>query len=197
MRRLHALALALCAALLTLALTAPVHAAALQEALARFAADSYGETETAIGEVAQSGDPRSAEIIQALADGRLLYGPGRRTYIKDKSAALFDAATGESAAGEPPAGLKPVRVNNRIRRAIESAMGGLTLLSPDPAKRLEAAQAVFRSRDAAALPALEQALAQEEDGAVRRALAEARAAVVLGQREAPEADQLEAVALLG
>ena len=60
-------------------------------------------------------------------------------------------------------GIKPVRVNNRIRRAVEAAIGGLTLMSPDPAKRLEAAQAVLRSREATALPALEQALAQEQD----------------------------------
>ena len=54
-----------------------------------------------------------------------------------------------------PADLQPVRINNRLRRAIDAAIGGLTLLSPDPAKRLEAAQAVFKSRDAALLPALE------------------------------------------
>ena len=196
MRRLHALALALCAALLTLALTAPVHAAALQEALARFAADSYGETETAIGEVAQSGDPRSAEIIQALAEGRLLYGPGRRTYIKDKSAALFDAATGESAAGEPPAGLKPVRVNNRIRRAIESAMGGLTLLSPDPAKRLEAAQAVFKSRNAAALPTLQTAIEREPDRRIKRVMSEAQAAIIFLASDRPELDRLAAASVI-
>ena len=51
-----------------------------------------------------------------------------------------------------PSDLKQVRINNRLRRAIEAAIGGLTLLSPDPKKRLEAAQAVFKSRDAA-LPA--------------------------------------------
>ena len=50
-----------------------------------------------------------------------------------------------------PADLKQVRINNRLRRAIEAALGGLTLLSPDPKKRLEAAQAVFKSRDAALL----------------------------------------------
>ena len=60
-------------------------------------------------------------------------------------------------------------------------------MSPDPAKRLEAAQSVFAPRDAAALPALEQALAAEQDPAVRSALAEARAAILLadaGRRRA-------------
>ena len=40
---------------------------------------------------------------------------------------------------------------------IEAAIGGLTLLAPDPQKRLEAAQAVFKSRDEKALPALDAA----------------------------------------
>jgi urea transport system permease protein len=196
MRRLHALALALCAGLLTLAFAAPSRAAALQDALARFAADSYSETETAISEVAQSGDPRAAEIIQALAAGRLLYGAGRRTFIKDKSDALFDAATGQAIAGESPSGLKPVRVNNRIRRAIESAMGGLTLLSSDPGKRLEAAQAVFKSRNAAALPNLQTAIERETDRRIKRVLMEAQAAIILLANDQPELDRLAAVSVI-
>jgi urea transport system permease protein len=196
MRRLHALALALCAGLLTLAFAAPSRAAALQDALARFAADSYSETETAISEVAQSGDPRAAEIIQALAAGRLLYGAGRRTFIKDKSDALFDAATGQAIAGESPSGLKPVRVNNRIRRAIESAMGGLTLLSSDPGKRLEAAQAVFKSRNAAALPTLQTAIERETDRRIKRVLMEAQAAIILLANDQPELDRLAAVSVI-
>jgi urea transport system permease protein len=196
MTRLHAFALALCAALLTLALAAPARAAALQEALARFAADSYGETETAIGEVAQSGDPRSAEIIQALAEGRLLYGPGRKTFIREKSDALFDAGTGQAVAGERPADLKPVRVNNRIRRAIESAMGGLTLLSPDPARRLDAAQAVFKSRNAAALPTLQTAIEREPDRRIKRVMMEAQAAIVFLSNDQPELDRLAAASVI-
>jgi len=39
----------------------------------------------------------------------------------------------------------------------------LTLLAPEPAKRLEAAQAVFKSKDANALPALDQAIAKETE----------------------------------
>ena len=76
-------------------------------------------------------------------------------------------------------------------------MGGLTLLSSDPVKRQEAAQAVLRSREASILPVLEQALAQEQDESIKLALAQARAAIVLGQADAAAADQLEAVALLG
>ena len=61
-----------------------------------------------------------------------------------------------------------MRINNRIRRSIEAALGGLTLLSSDPARRLEAARAVFKSKDAKALPALEQAIAKAVDAASGR-----------------------------
>jgi urea transport system permease protein len=86
-----------------------------------------------------------------------------------------------------------VRLNNRLRRIVEAALGGLTLMAPDPGKRLEAAQAVLRSKDANALPALDQAIAKETDARVKPALIEARAAVVLYLDTASDADKIEAI----
>ena len=51
----------------------------------------------------------------------------------------------------------------RCAAAIDAAIGSLTLANPDPAKRVAAAEAVFKSRDAKALPAIEAALAKETD----------------------------------
>jgi len=45
-----------------------------------------------------------------------------------------------------------VRLNNRLRRGVDAALGGLTLLSPDPAKRVQAAQSVFKTHDETMLP---------------------------------------------
>ena len=70
----------------------------------------------------------------------------KAVYIQDAAGKLFDAATGEPVAGEPPADLDTVRINNRLRGAIDAALGQLTLLSSNPEKRYEAAQAVFKSR---------------------------------------------------
>ena len=47
---------------------------AFEAALAGFAKDSYNDTDKAIGAVAASGNPRSLEVIEALQDGRLLFG---------------------------------------------------------------------------------------------------------------------------
>jgi urea transport system permease protein len=181
-----------------LALVAPCagHAQSFEDALARFAADSYNDTDAAVGAVAASGHPRAYDVIEALQDGRLLFGPeDKKVYLKEPSGRMVEAATGAPRA-QSAGPLKPVRINNRIRRAIEAALGSLTLVAADPGKRLDAAQAVFRSRDAAALAALDAALAKETDPRVKTALSEARAAVVLFLPRATEADKLAAIATI-
>ena len=98
---------------------------------------------------------------------------------------IIDAVTGAAVTGNPPGDLDTVRINNRLRRSIDAALGGLTLLSPDPAKRYDAAQAVFKSREQNALPALEAAIAKENDSGIKRALEQARAELVLKLGDAP------------
>jgi len=185
----HILACALC--WLAFA-TAAANAQSFDTAVARFAADSFGDTEAAIGEVAASGHPMATQIIQALQDGRLLFdAASKKVYVRDRGGKVVDATTGQAA--DLPAGAKPVRLNNRLRRTIEAALGGLTLLAPESGRRYEAAQAVFKSRDAGVLPTLDTAIAKETDAGVKRALTEARAAVILSLPDAKEPDKLAAV----
>jgi urea transport system permease protein len=165
-----------------------------EAALAGFTKDSFNDTDSAIGAVAASGNPLAIDVIQALQDGRLLYG-GDKVFIRDKGGAILDAATGKPAV-DAPGNLSPVRVNNRLRRSVEAALGGLTLMSPDAARRFEAAQAVFKSRDANALATLDAALAKETDSRVKRALSEARAAVILFQANAAETDKIVAIGVI-
>src|SRR5438094_6714741 len=141
-----------------------------QDALTRFTADSFDDTDAAITAVAVSGNALAIVVIRALQDGRLLFSADqKKVYIRDASGTVLDAATGAPAAAAP-ADLKPVRINNRLRRSIDAALGGLTLLASDPARRLEAARAVFKSKDAGALPALEAAISKETDATVRKAM---------------------------
>src|SRR6516225_161063 len=177
-------------------MAAAANAQGLSAALSGFAADSYSDVEDAVNAVAASGDPRALEIIQALQDARLLFDPtSTQVFIKDQDR-LLEAATGQAALGVNEDDLKPVRLNNRLRRAVEAALGGLNLLATDPAKRLAAAQAVFKSREASILPTVEAALAKETNPAVKRALAEARAAIVLNLSTATETDKLAAVSTI-
>jgi urea transport system permease protein len=167
-----------------------------ENALAGFTADSFNDTDAAISSIVASGNPLAEKVIVALQEGRLLFSAElKKAYIRETSGALLDAGTGQPA-GATPADLKPVRLNNRVRRAIEAAIGGLTLMAPDPRRRLEAARAVFRSREATVLPLLDAAIPKEGNAAIREALVEARAAIILFKVDASEADKVEAVGVL-
>jgi urea transport system permease protein len=169
-------------------------AASLDEALAHFTADDFSETSTGINDIAASGSPRAEIILRALQDGRLQFSAERKAvYVKDESGKLTDAATGQPLAGDAPSDIDNVRINNRLRGALEAALGGLTLLAKNPGARYEAAQAVFKSRKTSALATLERALAKEQDASVRRAMIEARAALVLSGDKGSVAEKLAAV----
>jgi urea transport system permease protein len=191
--RLRAIALAL---LLLAGLAIPAFAGAFEDAVAKFANDDYSDTSDAIGALATSGNPLAYPIISALQDGRLSADPdSKKVYVTDPDGKVIDAATGAAVASVPDSA-SAVRLNNRLRRTVEAALGGLTLLSPDPAKRLQAAQSVFRSHDETMLPVVEGALAKETVKGVRAAFSEARAAILLYKADASEVEKLEAVPVI-
>ena len=164
-------------------------------ALAKLATDSYADTVEAIGQLAASGHPRAAAIVQGIQDGKLEFDAASKTVALRTAAGLVDAAKGEALAS-PPAGLSPVRANNRVRGVLAAAMGSLTLMSPDPAKRREAAEAVYKSRDAGALATLEAAIPKEADTRVRAAFEAARAAIVLYRTDAGDDARVAAAEVL-
>src|SRR6266436_1487527 len=172
--RLRALALSI--ALIAFAL--PAFAGAFEDAVGKFANDDFSDTEEAIGAVATSGNPLAFAIISALQDGRLMADPdSKKVYVTDPDGKSFDAATGAPVASVPDSA-SAVRLNNRLRRTVEAALGGLTLLSPDPAKRIQAAQSVFKTHDETMLPVIDGALEKETNKGAKLAFSEARAAIL-------------------
>ncbi|MBN8535171.1 MAG: urea ABC transporter permease subunit UrtB [Rhizobiales bacterium] len=192
MRLLALIRVALSALALFLLFAPMAKAQGLEAAVEKFLADSFSETEAGIALVAASGAAHGVEALQALADRRLLAsGSAKAVFYRDNSGKGFDLKSGQPADIPADAGL--VRLNNRLRGVVQAALGTMTLLSPDPAQRLRAAQSVFKSRDAAALPALEQALTKETNPKIRAALSEARAAIILFDSKAPETERLAAI----
>ena len=152
---------ALLAILLTAAFAVPALAGPFEDAVAKFANDDFSDTDEAIGVVATSGNPLAFPIISALQDGRLSADPDtKKVFVTGADGKVIDAATG-AAVDKLPDGAAAVRLNNRLRRTVEASLGGLTLASPDPAKRIAAAQSVFKSHDEAMLPVVDGALAKE------------------------------------
>jgi urea transport system permease protein len=177
-----------------LGLSMPTWAGDFEDALKGFTTDSYSDTADAIDAVAKNGNPRAAAIIEALQAEKLYFvGDPPGLYIKAGDGAFVDAATG--AAAKPASDPDPVRLNNRLRGIVASAVGDLTLLSSDAAKRREAAATVFRTRNAAVLPTLEQAIAKETDPGIKSALERARAAIVAVSADA-EVERLKAIATI-
>jgi urea transport system permease protein len=191
---MHRLAVAL---LLFFAALAPPCAQAQDRdaALAALASGNYDRIRLAVDQLATSGDPRAADVIGALQAGNLYTGPRQALFIKTATGVVV-AETGEPAPDVPATGLKPVRVNNPVRNAIAAALGGLRLFSPDPVLRLEAAEAVFQSRNPESLAALERALATEADPSVRERLQQARAASLLSAPAASAEDRVAAITVL-
>src|SRR4051812_21151493 len=158
------LAVALTALVMLAAAGQVVRAASFDDAVAHFADDDFSATAAAVADLGASGDARAEAVLDALRDGRLVFESGKPgVYINDASGKLTVAGTGAAATVADPTALSNVRLNNRIRGAVTAALGGLTLMAPDPAKRRAAATAVLLSRDQGALPALDQAIAAEKD----------------------------------
>lgn len=177
--------------------SAPVLAGPFEDAVAQFANDSFSDTQAAVSALATSGSPQAFPIIDALQDGRLMADPeSKKVFYTDKSGKAFDAATG-AAVSAVPSGAAAVRLNNRLRRTVEAALGGLTLLSPDPAARLQAAQSVFKTPDEAFLPVIEGAIKKESNSNIRRAFQDAKAAIILSKSDASEADKINAISVIG
>jgi urea transport system permease protein len=182
--------------LFLIAFALPAFAGPFEDAVAKFANDEFSDTEEAIGVVASSGNPLAFPIISALQDGRLMADPdSKKVYVTGTDGKSIDAATGQPVASVPDSA-SAVRLNNRLRRSVDAALGSLTLQSPDLATRLQAAQSVFKSHEETALDAVESALSKETNKTAKTALGEARAAILLFKSDASEVQKLESVATI-
>jgi len=172
------------------------HAGSFEDDVALFAARSFAESETAVTHLQVSGNPLAYPIISALKDGRLYAEEdSKKVFIKGPDGKIIDAANGQSV-GALPDGAGVVRLNNRLRRTIDAALGSLTLLSPDVSVRVRAAQSVFKNHEESSLAPLDAALKNESNDAARKVLTAARAAVILFKADASEADKLDAITII-
>jgi urea transport system permease protein len=133
--------------------------------------------------LATTGDPKVVPVLEALGEGDLYFRKSDNAVFLTKPAGanltLVDPLSGETVGEEAKGALTKIRVNNNLRRVIRSALGGLTLLSPDRNVRLQAADAVLKSPSAENLGLLDTAIAKETDAAVKTRMETARSVSVL------------------
>ena len=147
-------------------------------------AKSYSTKAKVVAKIAGTGDEQAAYILRALLDGDLFARKSDKLIVlaekqPDGSYTLMAPGTGEALGTAQKNDIKKVKINNRVRNAIKAALGGLDLNHPDPAKRLIAAEAVFKSLDSSMLPLMEARLEVEDDGKVKSAFQTTVAALYL------------------
>jgi urea transport system permease protein len=160
---------------------------------------SFKEREAAVAALAASGSEATVPVLEALAAGNLhVRKSDHKVFItaaKGDKLVLTDPE-GMAAAGEAPKPeLEKIKVNNALRRAIQNALGGLTLFSPDIAVRRKAAANILKSGDPQALPALEKAIEAEKDAGLALLMQQAAAAATL-KSGMPDDAKLAAIEVL-
>jgi urea transport system permease protein len=161
---------------------------------------SFSTIVKTVNQLATTGEDRVTEILEAYLS--------RKLYLqKSTKRVVLARPTGETFKISEPLSQKPLgsatsddlkklRLNNRVRRALHAALGGLTLQSKDPAKRIKAADAIFKAPRTEQLAILQKALDGEQDLAVKPAVQRALAAARLAHGETVQA-RLAAITSLG
>ena len=156
----------------------------LAKLAAGLAGDGFDDKLAAIDALGNSGDSRAIAILKALTEGSLAATDDKEILVVGADGQFTDAVTG--AAVTPTADPDPILVNNRLRSEIDRALSHLTLNSPNPTDRLNAATEALRHPSIDAVPALDKVLATEKNKDVLAALKLARAAALL---QSPDAAQ--------
>ncbi len=174
------------------------HADALDDALAHFTAGDFDETDTGICAVASSGSPRAEAILQALQNGQLMFSAEKKAvYIQDDDNKLFDAATGQAVPGDPPADIDTVGINNRLRgddRRGPRRPDAVVARSRQALRRRTGGIQIAPGQHPA--DCWTRPSPSETDSRTKRALEEARAAIILNGGSATDADKLAAIAVI-
>ncbi len=142
-----------------------VHALTPQQALSL----STGETDAriaALNQAAAEADPALADFVRALLDGEVKVAAGKVFVVRG------DATAPDTA--------EDVINNNRMRGALEAALGALKLVSPDVQVRTEALDELRKqSLEEAQLPLIEKAYAAETDATLKARLELMRATILI------------------
>ena len=136
----------------------------------------------AIAVVLASGEGGALVLLQALLDGEVQTAGDQVLKVKDGAA--VDLATGKSVAPLPET-RDDVVLNNRVRRELATGIAALQLVATDRSTRHAAAKALQSGADEDMLPAIQRALAKEQDEEIKSLLTLTQATVQLASSDKP------------
>lgn len=157
--------------------------------VADLGAKSFSQKAKAVEALAATGDHRALAVLEAMLERRLFTRKSdNRVVIAVKAGKKFEITaplTQEKIATVTKGALKKVRINNRLRQQLKGSIGSLSLRHKDPARRIAAADAVFKSRPAAMIAPLRAALQSEPNDDVKAHLSRAIASAELAHAKEP------------
>ncbi len=173
-----------------------VDEATLRPLVQALAGDNFDDTTKAISDLVKTGDPRVSPLLNALGAGDLYVSKADKSVFLGKREgsdyAAADPVTGAKLPPVPRAAAEKIKVNNRLRREIAAAIGGLTLMSENAGERRSAAEAILKTRDPELIPLLDRAIAAEKDPGIKALMSQAKAAAVLNS-DAPNEAKIAAI----
>ncbi|MCB2101219.1 MAG: urea ABC transporter permease subunit UrtB [Rhodobacterales bacterium] len=161
----------------------PAFAGPFEDAITALGGKSFNARMAAVEALGETGDPRAVPVLNALMDGELYTRKDDKSVVLTRPSGkvfiLTDAVTGQEIGEAAKKDLTKIKVNNRMRGLIRGVLGSLTLLSPDPEARMEAADSLFKTPSDDSIALLDKALAREADAAVKARMERARAAATV------------------
>ncbi|RMP64189.1 Inner-membrane translocator [Pseudomonas syringae pv. atrofaciens] len=140
--------------------------------------------------------PERVELLEALRDGRVGADSSKRAWIENNDQYVAVDAQAPAAADAPtPDEPRKLRLNNRLRGLVETALASHQLLAADTRLRMAAALQLQKSARPAQLELLTERVASESDSSVKSALTLALAN--LQMVDSSPTVRLAAVRLLG
>ena len=147
----------------------------------------------AINQLIIKADASALPVLEAMNTNALGVTPDGHVVIQNDNG-ILDAAT-LAPSLPPPDSISSITINNRVRRALDSALSALRLFSTVRATRLASAVDLQNRVNEDLLPLLTTALAKESDAEIQFALRQAEAGILL--RAADPATRLKAATTLG
>ena len=160
---------------LTLALnTAMAATADVEQAFTLLTSKKFNDKSTAIDLLANSGEAKTAQWLNAILHGKLYYRKKDKkiVYAKKKGSKLLltDALSGQDLGKVGKRKARKIGINNKLRTQLKAALASMRLSDPDSQKRLKAVEGLIGTATPAMLQRLSKIRDSESSEAVRSAI---------------------------